>query len=328
MPSMNPDGYKIAKRWVGRHWSIGRYNWNGRDLNRDFPDLTDFVKPYLLKQQNNVKKAPDDAILPVNNNNVSTKSQKEWGWTQECNRITLKNANFLQAETKAVMRWIFSLPFVLSITFHDGGFGAVYPFDKRFTSRWYTPTPDNEIFLHLAKTYSTTHGDMSDRTKSGTDRNCFRLDGDFRWLGGIVNGATWFSFAGGLEDFSYITTDCFGFVVELSCTKWLSITRLRVEWEKNREAMLTAVEQTHIGFKGVIRHSRTNQPLKGAVVHVVGYPKDVTTYKDGDYWRPMQPGTYQVYARHGTATSGVKTIRVHNNRTVLQGALQIDFYLY
>ena len=50
MPSMNPDGYEVAQGWgadsggasIG---SVGRYNENNVDLNRNFPDFHGRIKP-------------------------------------------------------------------------------------------------------------------------------------------------------------------------------------------------------------------------------------------------------------------------------------------
>lgn len=35
---MNPDGYEMADKIDRNHWTLGRENSNGQDLNRNFPD--------------------------------------------------------------------------------------------------------------------------------------------------------------------------------------------------------------------------------------------------------------------------------------------------
>lgn len=68
-----------------------------------------------------------------------------------------------EPETKAVMNWTLSMPFVLSANLHGGALVANYPFDDtaidllsdRISSvTHYNPTDDNAMFMHLAKTYA------------------------------------------------------------------------------------------------------------------------------------------------------------------------------
>lgn len=41
MPSLNPDGFEAALEGRCRSGKRGRENWNGVDLNRNFPDQFD-----------------------------------------------------------------------------------------------------------------------------------------------------------------------------------------------------------------------------------------------------------------------------------------------
>lgn len=54
------------------------------------------------------------------------------------------------------MKWIKSIPFVLSANLHGGALVANYPYDSSPNDENFKPsyTPDNEIFVLLAKTYS------------------------------------------------------------------------------------------------------------------------------------------------------------------------------
>lgn len=77
----------------------------------------------------------------------------------------------LEPEVQAVMNWTLSIPFVLSANLHGGALVANYPFDDskndfgdpfkrlRLTStmneRTLNPTPDNDLFKHLALVYSS-----------------------------------------------------------------------------------------------------------------------------------------------------------------------------
>lgn len=51
-------------------------------------------------------------------------------------------------ETYAVMKWIRSIPFVLSANFHGGDLVAVYPYDLSkhpLQSTMFSPTPDDQV---------------------------------------------------------------------------------------------------------------------------------------------------------------------------------------
>lgn len=47
----------------------------------------------------------------------------------------------------------------------------------------------------------------------------------------------------GMNDFSYLHTNCFELSIFLGCDKFPHQSELAYEWEKNREAMLIFMEQ-------------------------------------------------------------------------------------
>ena len=95
-----------------------------------------------------------------------------------------------QPETKAAMEWIMDNPFVLSANFHGGAIVANFPWDSPDPTLGYnTRTRDDDMFEHLALTYSKANPDMFNQ--NGNQR-CIDtgLDKDFEQ--GIVNGAEWY----------------------------------------------------------------------------------------------------------------------------------------
>lgn len=60
----------------------------------------------------------------------------------------------------------------------------------------------------------------------------------------------------GMNDFSYLNTNCFELSIFLGCDKFPHVSDLASEWEKNREAMLIFMEQVsyrdHSGPSNVI----------------------------------------------------------------------------
>lgn len=53
-------------------------------------------------------------------------------------------------------------------------------------------------------------------------------------------------FSAGMNDFSYLHTNCFEVTVELSCDKFPHASELPIEWENNKESLLVYMEQVSL----------------------------------------------------------------------------------
>ncbi|CAF0751945.1 unnamed protein product [Brachionus calyciflorus] len=255
MPSANPDGFEKVKEG-SCDYSNGRHNAHDIDLNRNFPDQFD-------------------------------------------PKVNLENM-FLsrEPETVALMKWILSNKFVLSANLHGGALVASYPYDDSNThkqSGFYSSSPDDKVFKHLAQVYSQSHRTMHE------GKSC-----DEFFPGGITNGAKWYDVPGGMQDFNYIHSNCFEITLELSCCKYPPASRLKTEWEHNRDALVNYLAQVHLGVKGFVTDKLDSTilnsdqiygtPLKNAIISVEGINYNVTTSMYGDYWRLLTPGVYKVTA--------------------------------
>nr|XP_025035440.1 carboxypeptidase E-like [Pelodiscus sinensis] len=85
----------------------------------------------------------------------------------------------------------------------------------------------------------------------------------------------------GLNDFSYLHTNCFEVTVELSCDKFPHESELPREWENNKESLLVFMEQVRRGIKGVVRDKDTEQGIADAIISVDGINHDVRTGSAG-----------------------------------------------
>jgi carboxypeptidase family protein len=50
------------------------------------------------------------------------------------------------------------------------------------------------------------------------------------------------------------------------------------------------------GIRGFVYDSKTKVPLSGAVIYVHDIQHNVTTYRDGDFFRLLTPGVYDITA--------------------------------
>ena len=193
-----------------------------------------------------------------------------------------------EPETKAIINWIRKNRFVLSANLHGGSLVASYPFDSNLehvSQGLASLTPDDPVFKHLATVYAQNH-----KTMSKGDPTC-----EDHFPGGITNGAKWYNVPGGMEDVNYLLSNCFEITLELSCCKYPPANHLKQEWVKNKEALLSYMEETHNGVHGFVKDQH-GTPIVDAVIHVKGIKHNVTTARYGDFWRLLVPGDYQVYA--------------------------------
>ncbi|CAH2052750.1 unnamed protein product, partial [Iphiclides podalirius] len=221
-----------------------------------------------------------------------------------------------EPETRAVMNWSMSIPFVLSANLHGGALVANYPYDGSpdMESGAEYLTPDNPVFVHLAHVYSNAHRKMH------LGQPCKNVP-DEKFPDGITNGAKWYVLAGGMQDWSYLHTSDMELTLELGCYKFPPAEDLPTYWEDNREALLQFIEQVHLGVHGFV-HSHIGHPLAGASVAVAGIRHSVRTWADGGFWRLLRPGDYNVTAAKDGYESVTESVRVPEN-----GSVSVNFTL-
>merc|ERR1719278_55783 len=292
LPSMNPDGWQKAANIGGKDYLIGRNNANDVDLNRDFPDLNQVV----------------------------------YDGAAENNHL-LREANFdhrIQPETESLIKMIMDTPFVLSANMHGGDLVANYPYDESMTGdpTQYTPSPDDMTFRSLASVYAGHHPRMSNPATPGCDGPV----NEFAQHGGITNGAAWYSVPGGMQDFNYLASNDFEITLELGCDKYPPASSLKSEWEDNKKSLLEFIWAAHSGVKGVVKDFDTRKGIANAIIHVKNITRvaksfrrsddidhDITSVHDGDYWRLLTPGEYEIIAVADGYEPVAKLVEVTDN---------------
>merc|ERR1712106_348581 len=234
VPSMNPDGWKIATDGGAKDYLLGRNNANDVDLNRDFPDLDQLVYDGSIDNNHLMKMAKLD--------------------------------HRIQPETESVVKMILDNPFVLSANMHGGDLVANYPFDESRSDdpTQYSKSPDDTTFRYLATVYAKNHVRMSSPDTPACDSG----ENEFAKQGGITNGAAWYSVGGGMQDFNYLASNDFEITLELGCDKYPTKESLSSEWADNKAALLEYIWAAHYGVKGMIRDVMTGHGVAGAEIHV------------------------------------------------------------
>ncbi|CAF4724445.1 unnamed protein product [Rotaria sp. Silwood1] len=291
LPSMNPDGWEAAVQYAWNHtksgqfkdistmlkesgttdWIAGRSNANNIDLNRNFPNLDEFM--YEYKHNANYR-----------NNHLDIEAFLSLVVGNDC------QDNPYQIETLAAAFWILKKPFVLSANLHNGALVANYPYDDSENHRrMYSSSPDDPLFQLLAESYSSTHKTMQSQQKS-CDTDVFPE--------GITNGAAWYPVCGGMQDFNYLASNCFELTFELGCKKFPPGKELPSLWNDNKKSLINFMWQTHLGIKGLILNEegdmiydatiKVNRLINNDWEYI---DHDVTSNIEGDYYRLLIDGT-------------------------------------
>ncbi|CAJ1054632.1 Hypothetical predicted protein [Xyrichtys novacula] len=276
---MNPDGYDSSN--TDCTYSTGRFNANGIDLNRNFPDAFAGLR----------RKQPVD-------------EEKR------------------EAEVRAVMAWLEMENFVLSANLHGGALVASYPYDNSNGGgelvSGASVSPDNDVFVHLAKVYSYNHGSMHKGDRCSDSRP---------FLDGITNGYQWYPLEGGMQDYNYVWAQCLELTLEISCCKFPPVKDLPGMWTENKKALLAFIKQVHLGVKGQVLNG-SGVPVQNAEVEVKGRKNlcPFRTDKNGEYYRLLLPGSYTFTVRYPGHEVLTKTLNIPHGPDQYS-ALKHDFQL-
>ncbi len=193
---------------------------------------------------------------------------------------TNPDGNVHQTETLAFMKFADSKHFVLSANFHGGIELINYPWDTYAAAH-----PDEDYFKYVCEEYRD-HCQSDSPSGYFDDRN-----------NGITNGFDWYEVQGGRQDYQIYYKKGKEVTIELSNNKTPPANQLVSYWNYNKNALIAFLKQVNYGIRGVVTDAITNEPIEAKVTIVgrAGFDSwTPTELPEGDYYRPIKGGTYDI----------------------------------
>ncbi|MBN2663670.1 MAG: carboxypeptidase regulatory-like domain-containing protein [Bacteroidales bacterium] len=193
-----------------------------------------------------------------------------------------------QPETQDMMDFASAHNFVMSANFHGGAEVMNYPWDCWNSAQ--NTHADDIWFYHVC----------SDYVQSARIYNSSYMTSVVP--SGVTEGADWYYADGSRQDYMTYFQNCREVTIELSNTKLLSTDELPTFWTMNKQSLIDFIIAAEYGINGTVKNVN-GDPLP-AKIEIVGHDQDNSeVYTDpvnGDYYRPIAPGTYNVtYSSEG-----------------------------
>ncbi|KAL3990137.1 Zinc carboxypeptidase family protein [Acanthocheilonema viteae] len=225
---------------------------------------------------------------------------------QRLNPTMIRN---IQPETSAVMQWTKSIPFVLSANLHDGSMVVNFPYDDGRVEGIEAKTGDHELFVVLSYLYARAHKYM---WKKGP--RCINQHDDDDLNEGITNGNKWYRVSGGMQDWNYVFANCFELTIEMSCVKYSTNDQLKEIWNDHKFALISFIEKIHHTISGFVLDEITGTGISDVQISINNLGKVIISSTDGDFWRLVIPGIYNVSFQHFKYETVVKTVTISKKK--------------
>ncbi|XP_007935752.1 carboxypeptidase D [Orycteropus afer afer] len=316
-PEFKYIGNMHGNEVVGRELLLNLIEYLCKNFGTD-PEVTDLVRStriHLMPSMNpdGYEKAQEGDSISVIGRNNSNNFDLNRNFPDQFVQIT----DPTQPETIAVMSWMKAYPFVLSANLHGGSLVVNYPYDDDEQGlATYSKSPDDAVFQQIALSYSKENFQMFQ------GRPCKNIYPAEYFPHGITNGAKWYNVPGGMQDWNYLHTNCFEVTIELGCVKYPLEKELPKLWEQNRRSLIQFMKQAHQGVRGFVLDATDGRGILNATISVAEINHPVTTYKTGDYWRLLVPGSYKITASARGYNPVTKNVTVKS-----EGAIQVNFTL-
>ncbi|MFY7966384.1 MAG: M14 family zinc carboxypeptidase, partial [Polynucleobacter sp.] len=212
------------------------------------------------------------------------------------------DGNPYQAETIAFMAFADTMNFVMAANFHGGAEVFNYPWDT-----WAQDHVDRDWWINIGQQYV-------DEVQSVTGTNYFADFGVGYDGPGLTNGFAWYEVNGGRQDYMNADRKCRELTIELSTIKLVAANTFSFYKDAHIEPLKNLIKESTQGFYGIITDSCTGLPVV-AEVTVVNHDDQYSNVRSapwvGNYYRPINPGTYSLEV----SAPGYATV-THSNLTI------------
>jgi PKD repeat protein len=212
------------------------------------------------------------------------------------------DGNPYQAETIAFMAFADTMNFVMAANFHGGAEVFNYPWDT-----WAQDHVDRDWWINIGQQYV-------DEVQSVTGTNYFADFGVGYDSPGLTNGFAWYEVNGGRQDYMNADRKCRELTIELSTVKLVAANTFSFYKDAHIEPLKNLIKESTQGFYGIITDSCTGLPVV-AEVTVVNHDDQYSNVRSapwvGNYYRPINPGTYSMEV----SAPGYATV-THSNLTI------------
>lgn len=283
MPDANPDGtYKGGDNYVWQPNSSfdysGRYNGNGEDLNRTYPDPYNGSGTYA--QQLAATEIENKAMIAYMNSHHFVMAACLHGGAEILNFPWDSYTSSEKSVADAAWWTAIGDRFVATLRDHTG-----------------TASNNSQNFPNNLYRTESIGGDWWSQIYV---EQCF--------------GGDWYKIGGGWQDYSNFYNHIRAFTIEVSRDKCPAISGTwgaKNYWEYQKYSLINMIKEVHEGVHGIVVDSVTRVPLR-AFIEVVGHDKDSSQIYSrrilGDYYRPIADGTYSFRVSY----PGYKT-KTYNN---------------
>lgn len=212
-----------------------------------------------------------------------------------------------EPETQAMMDFAEAHHFVASANMHGGAEVFNYPWDCWDSSE--NPPVDQNWWEYVGTAYVATARINNSNYMTGVVSD------------GVTEGADWYYAFGSRQDYMNWFHACREVTLELSNTKLLSSDDLPTFWGYNHQSFIDYIIAAGKGFRGTVTNGN-GDPLD-AMIFISGFDEDNSqVYTDplhGDYYRPIEPGTYDVtYSSEGYISQTIQITISDWESTVVQ----------
>ena len=217
-----------------------------------------------------------------------------------------------QPETIAMMKFMKSGKFVLSVSLHCGAELVNYPWDT-----WDKFHADDDWYRFISRQYVDTVHIFNNKYMTGM-------------VNGITNGYAWYSINGGRQDYVNYFLHGREVTLELSNDKIPSADTLTWLWEFNYRSLLNYMEQSLFGIKGRVTDRMTGKPVPSKI-EIPGHDAlNSFIWSDsisGRFNRMLKEGVYDIrFSASGYKDTLVTSVHVADFNTTSLDVMLTPFY--